>query len=379
MTARTVPSKAAERLLERLGRGQVEVVGRLVEQQQGGAGQLEQQDLEAGLLAARQRLERLARRAPCELVAAQRRHGRPAVEVALRRARRAACGRPAARGGRGSGRSSPGTTRAPSRHALRGRPRSPASSRRKWLLPVPLGPSDRDPLAEPDLGVERVGEPVQREPLASMSARLPVRPPPRRIVDRLVLRRAPGRPRRSSKCAQPASRPPAAWAAKASAIAARRFISCTMPRSRLRSSLRSGGAPRRAGRAGRPGPRGRWRTTRRGSTRPSASTVTTLRGGGGQQLAVVADEQDGLRARPAAAPRATACRRRRGSCRARRAAARRRRSGAAPRGRAASARRPRASRAGRSAHVVEADAERERGAGVPQHLGVVAARRRPSR
>ena len=62
-----------ERLLERLGRREVEVVGRLVEQQQVAAGQLEQQDLQAGLLAARQRLERLLG-AAVEPVAPQRRH-----------------------------------------------------------------------------------------------------------------------------------------------------------------------------------------------------------------------------------------------------------------------------------------------------------------
>ena len=46
-------------LLQRLGAGQVEVVGRLVEQQQRGTGQLEQQDLQPGLLAAGQGAERL--------------------------------------------------------------------------------------------------------------------------------------------------------------------------------------------------------------------------------------------------------------------------------------------------------------------------------
>ena len=46
-------------LLQRLGAGQVQVVGRLVEQQQRRAGQLEQQDLQPGLLAAGQGAERL--------------------------------------------------------------------------------------------------------------------------------------------------------------------------------------------------------------------------------------------------------------------------------------------------------------------------------
>ena len=75
MTASTVPSKPAEPGLERLGRHEVEVVGRLVEQEQRGAGQLEQQDLEPGLLAARQRLEPLLG-AALELVAAEHAHGR---------------------------------------------------------------------------------------------------------------------------------------------------------------------------------------------------------------------------------------------------------------------------------------------------------------
>ena len=62
-------------LLQRLGRDQIEVVGRLVEQQHRGAEQFEQHDLEAGLLPARQRLERLLG-ARVELVAAETGHGR---------------------------------------------------------------------------------------------------------------------------------------------------------------------------------------------------------------------------------------------------------------------------------------------------------------
>src|SRR4029453_19410831 len=45
--------------LQRLGGLQVEIVGRLVKEQQRRAAQLEQQDLEAGLLTSRQRLESL--------------------------------------------------------------------------------------------------------------------------------------------------------------------------------------------------------------------------------------------------------------------------------------------------------------------------------
>ena len=51
-----------ERLFQRLGGGEVEVVGGLVEQEQVRAGQFEQEDLQSGLLAARQRLERLPSR-----------------------------------------------------------------------------------------------------------------------------------------------------------------------------------------------------------------------------------------------------------------------------------------------------------------------------
>src|SRR5688500_6421680 len=48
-----------EALFQRLRRLHVQVVGRLVEQQQGGAGQLQQQDLEPCLLATGERLEAL--------------------------------------------------------------------------------------------------------------------------------------------------------------------------------------------------------------------------------------------------------------------------------------------------------------------------------
>src|SRR5699024_7088418 len=46
-------------LLERLRRYEVEVVGGLVEEQQRGTGEFEQEDLQARLLSARERLERL--------------------------------------------------------------------------------------------------------------------------------------------------------------------------------------------------------------------------------------------------------------------------------------------------------------------------------
>jgi hypothetical protein len=60
-------------LLQRLGAGQVEVIGRLVEQQQRRAGQLEQQDLQSGLLAAGQGAERLPGTA-AQLITRQRGH-----------------------------------------------------------------------------------------------------------------------------------------------------------------------------------------------------------------------------------------------------------------------------------------------------------------
>ena len=63
-------------LLQRLGARQVEVVGRLVEQQQRRAGQLEQQDLKPGLLPAGQADEALPR-ARLQFIAGQRRHGLP--------------------------------------------------------------------------------------------------------------------------------------------------------------------------------------------------------------------------------------------------------------------------------------------------------------
>src|SRR5205807_1374581 len=51
--------EAGQALLQCLRGDEVEIVRRLVEQQQGRSGELEQKDLQPGLLAARQRLERL--------------------------------------------------------------------------------------------------------------------------------------------------------------------------------------------------------------------------------------------------------------------------------------------------------------------------------
>ena len=140
VTATTVPSKAAEPVLQRLGRLHVEVVGRLVEQQQRGAGQLEQQDLQPRLLAAGQRVEALL--GGLRQLVAVAAPGTPA-----RRPIPSRCSSPrpqdveqraahAARGGRGSGRTSPGRTRAPSRAVPvcatgRSRRPRPAGARRR--------------------------------------------------------------------------------------------------------------------------------------------------------------------------------------------------------------------------------------------------------
>ena len=61
MTASTVPSKPASASSECFGADHIEVVSGLVEEEQCRSGQLQQQDLEAGLLPARQGTERLVR------------------------------------------------------------------------------------------------------------------------------------------------------------------------------------------------------------------------------------------------------------------------------------------------------------------------------
>ena len=92
-------------------------------------------------------------------------------------------------------------------------------------------------------------------------------------------------------------------------------------------------------------PRARWRTTAvhpRGAALERDDLVRDR----GEQRAVVADQEDRLRARAQRLLEPLLARRRRGSCRARRGAARRRPSAAAPRARGASARRRTASTAG---------------------------------
>ena len=218
--------RAVERrqpLLQRLGRDQVEVVGRLVEQQQGRAGQLEQQDLQPGLLAAGQRLEASApRRAPARSGPAP---GTPARGPSRRGARRratgcpAACGRPA-RGARGSGRTSPGRTRAPSRArpvcatgaiarsstgrcSTSGSVPPAASSRRKCDLPDPLEPSTATRSPYQTSRSNGFISPVSSSP-SQTTARLPVRPPRSRIVTSCSAGSpAAGRPPRTSAAGSP--------------------------------------------------------------------------------------------------------------------------------------------------------------------------------
>ena len=170
---------ALEALLQRLGAGQVEVVGRLVEQQQRRAGQLEQQDLQPRLLAAREAGEALPR-ARLQLVARQRR-----IASSISRACsviRISSGRPArpGRAGRASAR------RCPARPARRaGRPRcarrcSPASSRRKCDLPEPFEPSTATRSPYQTSRSNGFISPVSSR-CSQMTARLPVRPPRSRM------------------------------------------------------------------------------------------------------------------------------------------------------------------------------------------------------
>src|SRR4051794_28693155 len=147
-----------ERLLQGLGREDVEVVGRLVEQEERRAGELEQQDLEPRLLAPRHRPERLLSLVG-EPVAAQRRH-RPAP-VDARAARLAVPeqvhGRAVVpfRMGVGLGEEPRDDARpeppvAGVGHVLAGQ--QPQEVR----LPRAVGTQDADPVAVPDLEVERL-------------------------------------------------------------------------------------------------------------------------------------------------------------------------------------------------------------------------------
>ena len=193
-----MPSNALEPLLQRLGRLDVEVVGRLVEQQQRRAGQLEQQDLQPRLLAARQRLEPLLGGVR-ELVAVERPRGllarHPVARgcvAAVQDLQQRAADQLGVR--RGSARTSPA---APARRAGPGRCASTGSIGTvadRPVLDVGVGAAGREqpqevrlaravgaqhghPLAVPDLEVERLHQPGQLElladdrPLAGAAAR----------------------------------------------------------------------------------------------------------------------------------------------------------------------------------------------------------------
>ena len=161
VTAMTVPGELGQAGLQRLGRHEVEVVGRLVEQQQGGAGPLQQEDLEARLLAARQRVERLLG-AALQLVAPQHAHRRAAHDVVVvedveqRRARplRVLVGL-VEQAGHDAG-AEPPRARVLDRLVAGEQPQEVA-------LADAVAAEHGDPLAEPQLEVERVGEPVELE------------------------------------------------------------------------------------------------------------------------------------------------------------------------------------------------------------------------
>ena len=201
-----------------------------------------------------------------------------------------------------------------------------------------VGAEHRHPLAVADLGVEGIGEAVQLELLADHDRACP--------CDR---RRGASSP--PGRAPSPGAGPPrsarswSSWPAPGTRtlslpIDARRRYStraaCISLRSSCQRRCSSSMRARRASRAS-------CQVAKRPAVHPrgAPSEGDDPLGHRGEELAVVADEEDRLRAGPQRRPPATPCRGRRGSCRARRAAARRRRSAAAPRGRGASARRPR--------------------------------------
>ena len=179
VTAMTVPSNSESAVFERLGRREVEVVGRLVEQEQRGAVELEQQDLEARLLAARQRLERLVG-AALQLVAAEAAHRRATCLVA---ALQDLGERAAGELGMvvGLAEEAGDDVRAEAPVAVVARSSRPASRWRKWLLPVPFGP--RTATRSPNQSSASNGSVSPSSSSRSRTtARLPVRAPPSRIV-----------------------------------------------------------------------------------------------------------------------------------------------------------------------------------------------------
>src|SRR5947208_3001704 len=144
-------------LLQRLGAGQVQVVRRLVEQQQRRAGQLEQQDLQPGLLAAGQGAERLAGTA-AQLVTGQRGHRLVDQQRVLGH-------QDLDRGPPGQVRPGVGLREQPGHH-----PRAepglslvrdllPREQPQEGRFPRPVGAQHRHPVLEPDLGAERLGVP----------------------------------------------------------------------------------------------------------------------------------------------------------------------------------------------------------------------------
>ena len=173
-----------------------------------GAGPLEQEDLEAGLLTARQRVERLLG-APLQLVAAQH---RPSPGRARRRGRggcRAAC-RPVHSGCSWVWWNRPGTTPAPSRHVRRVPDgRVAGQQAQEVALADAVAAEHGDALAEPQLEVERVGQPVELErPRGSRPA---CRCGRRRGACRCAARAPPTAARASRRTAAAGSRPPSAW------------------------------------------------------------------------------------------------------------------------------------------------------------------------
>ena len=155
-------------LLQRLGARQVEVVGRLVEQQQRGTGQLEQQDLQPGLLAAGQGAERLPG-ARLQLVPGERGHRLVDQQRVLghQDLDRGPSGqvRPGV-GLREKARQHPGAQPPLPlvRHLL------PREQPQESRLPGPVGAEDRHPVVKPDLGAERAGVTRQYQVLADDGA-----------------------------------------------------------------------------------------------------------------------------------------------------------------------------------------------------------------
>ncbi len=177
-------------LLQRLGARQVKVVRRLVEQQQRGAGQLEQQDLQPGLLAAGQGAERLPG-ARLQLVPGERRHRLVDQERVLghQDLDRSPSGqvRPGV-GLREEARHHPGAQPPPPlvRHLL------PREQPQESRLPGSVGTEDRHPVVKPDLCAERARVTRQHQVLADHGA-LAGPPPAQPHLHVLFLRRLLGR------------------------------------------------------------------------------------------------------------------------------------------------------------------------------------------